>query len=385
MSYKVCYVTTIAGSIRNFILDSALYNIEHADWDVTFVCDYDEEFKCELSPNIHYNPISIHRGYDLTDINAIFKLKKLFKKEKFDLIEFATTKAAFYASIAAKQAHIPIRLYGQWGISYTTYTGLKGIVVKTIEKIISSNATHVYGVCNENLERAISDRLYDHKKGFVVGYGSSLGVDLNRFDISMKQQWRKEIRKKYGISDSTFVFGYVGMLRKEKGLEELFAASKGIFKKYGNAVCFIVGDTRVVEGIAPEIYKWAQNTEKIVFTGFTNEVQKYFAAMDCFVFPSYHEGFGNVTIEAEAMGVPVIATDIPGTREAMLKDKTGVTVPVKDSMALEKAIEKLMQNPELLQSYGKCSREYVSEYFDKEKLCQWIFENRMSLLKKENL
>jgi len=385
MSYKVCYVTTLPITLKNFVLKSASYNIDAGDWEVTFICNKTPGFADELPTDIRYIPVTLKRGVSLSGFKSVVELYKIFKKEKFDLVQYSTSNAGCYASIAARFAGIKTRLYCQWGLDYIYYSGVKRVLFEIVERVICKNSTHVQPDSYGNLEISYREKLYDEKKGCVIGYGSASGVDLVRFDWTKRLEWREDIRSRYEIPENAYVFGYVGRLLGEKGLNELFIAMKEILEKRKDVFLMIVGDTGLTEGLKADLFEWAQNAGKILFTGFTSEVEKYYAAMDCFILPSYHEGFGSSTIEAEAMGVPVIVTDIPGPREAIEQNKTGLLVKKKDPESLKEAMEKLLNNPEMGKEFGKAGIQLVNEKFEQEALFEKIYLNRTNLLERNRL
>ena len=129
-----------------------------------------------------------------------------------------------------------------------------------------------------------------------------------------------------------------------------------------------------------EVYAWAQQNPKVFFPGSTDKVEQYLAAMDCYVLPSYREGFGMSVVEAEAMGLPVIVTSIPGPIDGMRNQETGIVVPVKNVQELYAAMQELMTQPELAQKYGQAGIAFVKENFDQKELHRRILEDRKRLL-----
>ena len=121
---KICICTTVPSTIRAFILDSVRYIHENTDWDISFICDYDEDFEKSLPDYIHYYPVKMERGVSLSGLKAIREFKKIFKREKFDLVQYSTPNAAFYASIAAKRTGIKIRNYHLMGLKYEGFSGV---------------------------------------------------------------------------------------------------------------------------------------------------------------------------------------------------------------------------------------------------------------------
>ena len=122
---KICIVTTVPVTLQSFFLDSTRYIRNNTDWDISFICDYDQDFEKSLPDYIHYYPVKMERGVSLSGLKAIREFKKIFKREKFDLVQYSTPNASLYASIAANSAKIPVRLYCQWGIVFAGFSGIK--------------------------------------------------------------------------------------------------------------------------------------------------------------------------------------------------------------------------------------------------------------------
>ena len=133
---KICFVTTISGTLDSFVSNTAKYIHENTDWDITFICNYDKQFEEKLPDCIHYIPVKMERGINLGGIKAIAELKRIFKREKFDLIQYSTPNASLYASVAGKLAKVPVRLYCQWGMVFVGFSGIKRRIFKLMEQFI---------------------------------------------------------------------------------------------------------------------------------------------------------------------------------------------------------------------------------------------------------
>lgn len=373
---KICYITTVSATLKAFVLKSAEYIHENTDWDITFICDNDEGFKESLPEYIHYLPVRMKRGISFGGIKAMFMLLKIFKEERFDLIQYSTPNASLYASLAGRMSGIPIRLYCQWGLAYVGFCGLKRKVFKTIEKLVCSLSTHIEPDSKSNLLFSHEEGLYPKSKGTVIWNGSACGVDFDKFDISKKERHREKIRDRYKIHKDSFVFGYVGRITRDKGINELIAAFKESFT--GNEFLVFVGPNEFDLTIDAGLEEWARNNENVIFTGYVNEVEQYLSAMDCFILPSYREGFGMGVVEAEAMGVPVIVTNIPGPVDAIKKDYSGVVVEKKDVQELVGAMQKMKMSD--LSYYGKNGVDFVRNSFEQKQLFKHIIEDRKNLL-----
>ena len=122
---KICMITTVSSTLKSCVVDTAKHLYEQCGYDVTLICNTDEKFAKTLPPYVHYIPVPMSRGVNFSGFKSIKIFRKIFKREKFDLVQYATPNASFYASVAAKQAKVPIRLYCQWGIRYVGFQGIK--------------------------------------------------------------------------------------------------------------------------------------------------------------------------------------------------------------------------------------------------------------------
>lgn len=379
---KVCFITTISATIKSFIIDFAKYMHKNGDYDITFICDKDESFAKELPHYIHYIPVEMERGISIRGICACAQMWKIFKKNKFDLIQYSTPNASLYASVAGLLANIPVRLYCQWGLVYIGFNGIKRKIFKCEEKLVCRISTWVEPDSRSNLRFCHEEKLYPVNKGSVVHKGSASGVSLNKFDISYKETYRNEIREKYRIPKDAFVYGFVGRITGDKGINELLSATKRILKSHEDIYLLMIGGVDKEKSVQTELYDWSKNTSHVIYCGVTDEVQKYMAAMDCYVMPSYREGFGLTVLEAGAMGLPVICTNIPGPTDAIQNYENGLIVEKKDIIGLQNAILKLYSDSELAEKLGRKGYERVIENYEQNNLFEYILEDRSALLEK---
>lgn len=383
--YKICFVTTISLTLKCFVLEFAKFMHKTGDVEIHFVCDYDSEFEKMLPEYIHYKPISMKRGISFDGLNAIHEMEKYFKQEKFDLVQYSTPNAACYASIAAKLANVKARLYCQWGIAYVGFQGIKRRIFKLIEKLVCKNSTMIEPDSFGNLHFSHSERLYTEKKSRVIWNGSASGVNLNKFDISKKEIWSREIRGKYSIPSDASVYIFIGRITRDKGINELFEASKSILRIHPDTYLLMVGNKEVNETVDQTLYQWSMECDRVIYCGFTNEVEKYLAASDVYVLPSYREGFGSAVIEAEAMGIPVIVTDIPGPTDAMKKNETGLVVKKGSITELYDAMERLYVSKDLRKKMGVQAFAFSSSCFDQKMLFEKMNRDRVELIKNDML
>lgn len=374
---KICFITTIPLTLNTFVLNTAKYLHENTDWDISFICSDENDFGLSLPKYIHYFPVQMERGISIAGVKAMLEMKRIFKREKFDLIQYSTPNASLYASMAGKLAHVPVRLYCQWGIAFVGFQGLKRKIFQMEEKYVCHLSTHIEPDSNSNLRFAHEIGLYPKGKGSVIWNGSACGVNLTKFDISNKEEYRKDIREQLDISEDAFVYGFVGRITRDKGVNELLEAYK---KLNDDSYLIMVGPSEVDETINQELYTWASENEKTKFTGYTTVVEQYLSAMDCYILPSYREGFGMGVVEAEAMGVPVIVTDIPGPTDAMIDNETGIVVQKADVESLYNAMISIREDKVRYFAMAEKAHDFAVNNFEQKQLFNYILEDRKKLL-----
>ena len=377
---KICIITTVASTMSAFVLDSAKYLHNNGGYDVTLICNYDEQFEKSLPDYLHYIPVKMKRGISLGGFLTIPKLRKIFEKEKFDMVQYSTPNAAFYASVAAKKARVPVRLYCQWGMIYVTRKGIMRTILKCLEKRICKNSTFIQPDSYGNLVFCRESGFYDESNSDVIWNGSAKGINLDKFDISKKEAYNEEIRKKYGIDKNDLVIGTVGRLGREKGSNELIKAFKIIKEKYNNAKLLFVGRIEKENTIEPKTLRYFKECDDIIKVGWTEEVEKHLSSMNVFIYPSYREGFGMSVIEASAMAVPIIATEYPGPSNAIINKKTGLRIKIGSVEEIVNAFELIMSNEAITQAMAKNARSFAESCFDEKVFLEKYLENRRWLL-----
>lgn len=364
---KVCMITTVSLTLKVFVVETAKYLYKQCGYDVTLICDNDEEFKNSLPDYIHYIPVHMARGIDLSAMKSIRQFVKIFKEQHFDMVQYSTPNAACYASIAAKIAKVPVRLYCQWGIRYVGMNGGARKVFKTIEKIVCRNSTNIRAVSPMNKAFAISEGLYPEEKAVVVGNGGTIGVDMKRYDISKKEEYRMSIRNQYGISNDAFVYGFVGRVSADKGCTELLTAFQNITKGNTDAKLFIVGPMEDNCGVSSKLLDWARKSDQVVMTGMVEgaKMNEYYSAMDVLVHPTYREGFGMVLQEAGALGVAMITTKIPGASEVMENGVSCLLVEPQNVLELETVMKELIIDRKYSWEIGQAAYKRTKKYYDR--------------------
>ena len=364
---KICICTTVSITMKTFVVETAKYLHENCGYDITLICNEDEKFEKSLPEYLHFIPVHMARGIDLSALKSIKQFMQIFKEQKFDMVQYSTPNAACYASIAAKRAKVPVRLYCQWGIRYVGMSGISRKIFKAIEKMVCRNSTDIRAVSPMNKAFAVSEGLYPEEKAVVVGKGGTIGVDMQRYDISKKPEYRSEIRKQYGISNEAFVYGFAGRISADKGCTELLKAFRKITESETDAKLLIVGPMEANCGVPVELLDWVRKSEQVVMTGMVDgsKMNEYYSAMDVLVHPTYREGFGMVLQEAGALGIAMVTTKIPGASEVMEDGVSCLLLEPKDVSELESAMKKLITDREYSQKIGQAAYARTKRYYDR--------------------
>lgn len=378
---KICFVTTVSITIKSFLLDFKDFLVKN-NYDVTFICNTDESLYELCNERVHYIPVVMKRGVGFDGLSVIFRLTKIFRENRFDIIQYSTPNAALYASIAAKRAGCKNRLYCQWGIRYMGFDGgIKRMLFKEIEKIVCRNSTTIECESHSIYRFSINEKLYPKEKASVIWNGSACGVDLNKYLIENKEFWRNEIRDALCIPKNVTVFGYVGRITRDKGANELLSAFKEVVKEK-ETYLLMIGMFDDANTIDTELKKWSEKSNNVKFVDWTDKVEKYYSAMDVFCSLSYREGFGLVVIEAAAMGLPAIVTDVPGQIDTVEPYTDGWLVHAKNIENVVDRIKHCIENPEEVEIYGINARKKVEDKYEQNKLFQRLTEHRDILCEK---
>ena len=337
---KICGLTTLPITIKSFMLGNLNYMADNG-YKAYAISQPGEVLQKEHLGKVQFLPLLIKHGNvsPLEVFKTIWKLYKVFKKEQFDIIQYATSNAALYACIAGWMARIPVRIYCQWGISYTDYHGMYLWFYKLMEKATCIFSTSVQPDSPSNLKFSIEEGLYEASKGHVLLNGSATGVDLTKYDYSMKKEWSKDIRNMYSIPQNSFVFGFVGRLVPEKGINELLEAFLSMNEE--NAYLLLVGpveENRLDSGLLAK----AKVQSCIIFVGSVPNAAKYHAAFDFLVLPSYREGFGMTVVEAAALATPSIISRINGPTDFVEDECNGLICEVKSVESLKIKMEQAL-------------------------------------------
>ena len=376
---KMCCITTVDVTQIAFVAD-AMYQFVENGYEVTLVCSDTSKVRKVKGDVFRYVDMPMKRGVSLSDLFVIpLRFRKFFKQENFDFVQYATPNASLFASIGAWMAGVPVRLYCQWGIRYVGNSGLMRKVLKALEHLTCRLSTDICPASQKNLEYAVSEGLYKTDKAKIIGDGGTIGVDLSKYDLTRKQEYKDAVCEQYPVLRDKYVICSVGRLSRDKGSFELLEAFDRLAKERKDIALMMVGDT---EGDIPENIVPITKHERVIFTGFTNEVNKYMSACDVLAHPSYREGFSMVIQEAMAMQLAVVTTDIPGPSEVIKDGVTGILVSPRDAESLYNGLKQMISNKKQMIQMGIAGRRRCEELFNRQRMLRLTYEHRMSLMQK---
>lgn len=303
----------------------------------------------------------------IKDLKAVWSLYKIFKKEKPLIVHTHTPKAGTTGMLAAKLAGVPFRLHTIAGLPLLEVKGKKRTLLDIVEKATYACATNIYPNSFELKEIIIKNKYTNPNKLKVIGNGSSNGIDTTHFDPALFTDEKLiELRKQLNINDSDFVFVFIGRLVGDKGINEMVEAFEKLPTE-NNAKLILVGPFEEdLDPLKPHTLKVIEDNPNIISCGFQKDVRPYFAISDVLLFPSYREGFPNVVMQAGAMGLPSVVSNINGCNEIILEGENGLIIPVKSSIALLESMLKLMQDKNLFNKLQTNSRKMIVERYEQQ-------------------
>lgn len=306
------------------------------------------------------------------DLVALFKLIRIFKREKPDMVHSITPKAGLLCMMAAWICRVPVRIHTFTGLVFPTSSGLKRRILMLTDWLTCACATHIQPE-GEGVKADLLNNGITRKPLRVLGYGNVKGIDTLRFSRRPEiMEKAKAIRK-----DDVFTFLFVGRIVGDKGINELVNAFVGLHADNPKTRLLLVGFfEEKLDPVSKDTKRMINECEAIEYAGehYGDELIAYYAAADCFVFPSYREGFPNTVIEAGAMGLPCIVTDINGSREIISNEKNGLIIPSHDSKSLQQAMKRIIEDCELYRSLQDNSREMIVSRFSQDFVRQCLYE-----------
>jgi glycosyltransferase involved in cell wall biosynthesis len=277
----------------------------------------------------------------LNDFKSFWKFYKLCRLEHPTIVHSHTPKAGIVSMLAAKLAGVPIRLHTVAGLPLMETTGRKRRLLDFVEKLTYICATKVYPNSKGLYDFILENNFTEKKKIKVIANGSSNGIDTNYFSIkAITKEQIITLKSGLGINENDFVYVFVGRLVGDKGINELVKAFSQL--KANNTKLLLVGSFELeLDPLQSQTLEAIDNNPSIISVGFQKDVRPYFAISNCLVFPSYREGFPNVVMQAGAMGLPSIVTNINGCNEIIIERKNGIIIPVKNVEAIVESMQKM--------------------------------------------
>jgi glycosyltransferase involved in cell wall biosynthesis len=317
----------------------------------------------------------------LKDIVAVFKLYRFLKKEKPAIVHTHTPKAGIVGMMGAWLAGVPNRLHTVAGLPLMEATGFKRKILDFVEKLTYRFATKVYPNSKGLYDFIISEKFTSQKKLSIMGQGSSNGIDPVYFNPSIYSENDKTLlRSRFNIPQNNFLFIFVGRLVKDKGINELIAAFSKLSESKDNVSLLLVGPfENDLDPLLPVTLKTIDNHSHIYSVGYQNDVRPFFAIADALVFPSYREGFPNVVMQAGAMGLPSIVTDINGCNEIIQNGINGLIIPPKEIDELYEAMKLLVEEPVLYSNIKKVTRNNIEKKYNRKQVWQALLEEYKKL------
>lgn len=308
----------------------------------------------------------------LSDIKSLISLIRVFRNERPDMVHSMTPKAGLLCMVAAWLTKVPVRVHTFTGLVFPTSKGLLKRVLMLTDKITCACATHIIpegeGVKNDLINNKIT-----RKPLQVLGYGNVRGVDMEYYSR------RPEVEERAGVirNDNRFSFLFVGRIVRDKGINELVSAFCKLNAEYLKTRLFLVGDYEdKLDPVDASTKNEIRHNVNIISVGRKtgNDLLAYYAASDCFVFPSYREGFPNTVLEAGAMGLPCIVTDINGSREIIRDGYNGLIIPAHDEDSLYNAMKRMIENPEGRITMASVARQHIADHYEQEFVRRCLFD-----------
>jgi len=306
------------------------------------------------------------------DIKALIKMIGVFRKEKPTMVHSMTPKAGLLCMMAGKLTGVPVRVHTFTGLVWPTEKGLKRQILMMTDRLTCACATHIIPE-GEGVKSDLIAGKITNKPLKVLGYGNVKGVDMNKCSrrpevMKIAEKLRKE---------NCFTFLYVGRVVRDKGINELCFAFERLHNDNPDTRLILVGPYEdAVDPISEESRKIIDENKAIEAVGAKSgdELFAYYAAADSFVMPSYREGFPNTVLEAGAMGLPSIVTDINGSREIIINGKNGVIVPSKNIEVLYDAMLNMLQDKSERERMAANARHLIETRYEQKFVRQCLFD-----------
>ena len=380
---SILFRTATISMSLNVLLKGQL-NFLNRYYDVTAISGSDD-FLLELKQRegVEVFDIEMQRQIaPIEDLKSLWKLYKYFAKEKPLIVHSITPKAGLLTMMAAKMAGVPIRMHTFTGLIFPSRTGLIQKVLINMDKLLCYCATNIYpegkGVRADLIQYKITNKPLK-----VLANGNVNGIDKDYFDPELYSSEDKiQLRNELGILENDFVFIFVGRLVRDKGINELIAAFLKLQSNSKKVKLLLVGPfENDLDPLNIETIKAIHECNTIITVGFQEDVRPYFAISNVLVFPSYREGFPNVVLQAGAMGLPCIVTNISGCNEIIIEGQNGTIIPVKNESGIYNAMIKLSSDKDYYSVLKSNARKMITSRYEQQVVWEALLAEYKSLEK----
>lgn len=382
MKTKLVRITTVPISLEK-LLEGQLGYMQQF-YDVTAIASEKERLEAygkAEGVTTKYLPLT-RKITPLQDIKSVYRLYRYLRKEKPAIVHSHTPKAGIVGMMAAYLAKVPHRLHTVAGLPLMEATGLKRSILNTVEKLTYRCATKVYPNSKGLQEFILEERLTHVAKLKIIGNGSSNGIDTAYFSkVHFNENEIMEKRNALQIPETDFVYVFVGRIVRDKGINELMEAFVRLQKEKTHSTLVLVGPFEdSLDPVSETTRKQILEHPRIKAVGYQQDVRLFFALSDALVFPSYREGFPNVVMQAGAMGLPAIVSNINGCNEIITDRENGLIIPKKDTVALYRAMHLVLEDRALYETLEATARPTIVKRYERQKMWILIQQEYQSLL-----
>ena len=381
MTHKAAHITTISSSLKLLLLNQLRY-LQATGYEVVGISAPGPAAQALTEAGIRHIPVPLSRRMTpAADFAAFWKLYRVMRQERFTIVHGHTPKGEFLGQMAARLAGVPIVVDTFRGIYYRSdmHPVWRWLFLRAAQSAAAC-ADVVLSQSREAMEMALREGVCPPEKIKYLGNG----IDLQRFDRRhISEEEIATLRREFNISPTAQVVGFLGRLVAEKGILELLAAVPKILAQVPQAHFLFVGwtDHDKPDALTAEVAAQQGVAKYCTFAGFRKETPSCYALMDVFVLPSHRESYPRAPMEAAAMGIPCVVTDIPGCREVVESDRNGILVPLGDISALADAIIGLLRDRERAREMGLYARELAISRFDEQRVFEKVVAEYTRLLR----
>lgn len=312
--------------------------------------------------SVPVHAVSMRRGISpLRDLRSVYMLYRVLRRVRPDVVHSYTPKAGLVAALAGWMARVPVRIHTFTGLLFPSARGLARFLFLQVDRVICACVTHAIPEGN-GVRRDLERARVTGKPLNVIGFGNIAGVDTSYFQ---RRGYEKVVGyENRGPVSACFVFVYVGRLNSDKGISELVAAFDDIGEE---ALLLLIGAVDESAPVDDQTMERIRTHERIEWIGFQEDIRPALCMADVLVLPSYREGFPNVLLQAGAMELPVIATDVNGSNEIIEEGFNGWLVPARSVAALADAMRAaLFLDISERKAMGQRARARVKERFERD-------------------